>query len=298
MKRKPLTIIDAPSNLGLQAPAAGREPGTRHAPDALRTLGLHERLSPRNVLRVEAAAYQPDDGRTVGIRNVELIAEHAVRLADAVETAVRDGHFALVLGGDCSLLIGSALGLRRIGDMGLLFIDGHKDFYLPEQSSTGGAAGLDLALATGWGPQELTDIEKRGPYFQREHVASLGDRDDEPRSHPGIPQIGDAGFHYRPLHAVRKDGIEHSTRAALASIGAGRPYWIHFDVDAIDSELMPAVDSPQSDGLSWQEAEIMLRTALEGKAVGLQVTIYDPTRDPGLAAGRRLAALIASVLSG
>lgn len=59
---------------------------------------------------------------------------------------------------------------------------------------------------------------------------------------------------------------------------------------------MPAVDSPQPDGLSWHEAEMMLRTALEGEAVGLQVTIYDPTRDPGLAAGRRLAALIASVL--
>ncbi len=182
MERRPLTIVDAPTNLGLKPPSPGREPGTRHAPDTLRHLGLHDALQPQNVIRVEAAAYAPDEAHAVTIRNIDLITEHAVRLADAVETAIRGGHFALVLGGDCSVLIGSALGLRRIGEMGLLFVDGHTDSYLPHQSSTGGAAGLDLALATGWGPKSLTNIEGLGPYFSVARVASFGNRDEEHRA--------------------------------------------------------------------------------------------------------------------
>lgn len=296
--RLPLVIIEAPSNLGLMPPAPGREPGTSKAPDVLRDLGLHMQLNPQRVIRVDAPPYTPDDARSVNLRNIGRIAEHATRLADAVESVVRAGSFPLVLGGDCSLLVGAMLGLRRLGETGLLFIDGHTDFYLPEQSSTGGAAGMDLALATGWGPAMLTDLEGLKPYVDIHHAAALGNRDHYKRPHADIPDIDRARLHYRPLAALRREGIERAVQTALAAIATpGRRNWVHFDVDVIDSALMPAVDSPQADGLDWSESDRLLRTALAADTAGLQVTIYDPERDPGLKAGKALVNLLASVLA-
>ncbi len=297
MKRKPIVIIEAPSNLGLMPPEPGRQPGTRHAPEVLRELGLHDRLNVQEIIRVEPQSYSPDDGRGVNVRNMAAIADHAVRLADAVEQVVRARHFPLVLGGDCSLLIGSLLGMRRICDPGLIFVDGHSDFFLPEQSGTGGAAGMDLALVTGWGPVELTDIEDRRPYVSVQNVAALGNRYVAGGSHPGIPDIAQSGIHYWPLQDIRDAGIEAVMHAVHIAVGTGeRLYWIHMDVDVIDSMLMPAVDSPQADGFDWGEAEILLRAALAKNAAGLQVTIYDPDRDPSRKAGKELVELLITVL--
>lgn len=297
MTQRPVVLIEVPSNLGLMPPEPGCEPGTIHGPAVLRDLGLHARLGVAEVISVQPQPYSADDERSINIRNVASIAEHAVRLADAVENVVKSDRFPLVIGGDCSLLIGSMLGLRRLGDPALLFVDGHTDFYLPEQSSTGGAAGMDLALVTGWGPSELTNIEGRRPYVAATNVAALGNRDFNRRREAPIPTIESAGFHYRSLPAMREEGIEAATELALATINAdGRNRWLHLDVDAIDSAVMPAVDSPQADGFSWEEIERLLKAARPYDAVGMQVTIYDPRRDPEYAAGRGLVELLAAVL--
>ncbi len=52
-----------------------------------------------------------------------------------------------MLGGDCSILLGKMLALRRRGRHGLLFIDGRADFYQPQAEPNGEAPSMDLALA-------------------------------------------------------------------------------------------------------------------------------------------------------
>lgn len=293
-----VVVIEAPSNLGLKPPLPDREPGTRRAPAAFRDYGLYESVGAARIHRVEAPPYDEDEPRRINIRNMEAIAEYSMRLADVVETELRRGAFPLVIGGDCSILLGSMLGLNRIGNAALIFIDGHPDFFLPEQSTTGGAAGMDLALATGWGPAGLTNIERRCPYLDIGRVAAIGMRDEFVRPPASIPLLSDAAGRYVNLARLREAGIGEPMREALQAVTSGAfGHWIHLDVDVIDSELMPAVDSPQPDGLSWDELERVLRNALEGDALGLQITIYDPDLDPGLVAGRRLARLIADVLS-
>ncbi len=292
-----LRVIEAPSNLGLMPPSPGHEPGTRNAPDTIRELGLHSMLNQPPVARVEAPAYDADDGRTINIRNLDAIRAHAIRLADAVEDTLKAGAFPLVLGGDCSILVGSSLGVRRRGEAGLLFIDGHTDFYLPEQSGTGGAAGMDLALACGWGPELLTNIENLGPYIDINRVAAMGNRDYAQRPDAPIPHIGSTGAYYRSLDALRAEGIEATAAAAIQKIDENQSgYWIHLDVDVLDDTVMPAVDSPQAGGLSHEELERLLQVALAGNALGMQVTIYDPERDPGYHAGRALVELLSRVL--
>src|SRR5262249_57951368 len=77
-----------------------------------------------------------------GIRNAEAIAAYARRLADVLESIVFRRELAVVLGGDCSILLGNLLGARRsVEQLGLVFLDGHSDFLIPERSGTHGAAG-------------------------------------------------------------------------------------------------------------------------------------------------------------
>jgi arginase len=64
-------------------------------------------------------------------------------------------------------------------------------------------------------------------------------------------------------------------------------------VDALDSEVMPAVDSPQPGGLTYGELIELLGTALASDlALGFQVTIFDPDLDPDGHHARRLAAAL------
>ncbi|WP_280640692.1 arginase family protein [Hymenobacter volaticus] len=107
----------------------------------------------------------------VGVRNAAAIAHYSQRLAACIRQVLTQPAFALVVGGDCSILLGIALGLKAVGPYGLFFLDGHTDYATPERSATGGAAGMDLALVTGCGPAQLTNLDEQAPYF---HPATPG----------------------------------------------------------------------------------------------------------------------------
>ena len=296
---KPVVIVEAPSNLGLKPPSPGREPGTAQAPAALRRAGLHELISPTRVVRVEAPAYAPDENRAVNVRNVALISEYSRRLADAVGGCLSRGEFPLVLGGDCSILLGNMLGLRRRGEPGLIYIDGHTDFYLPEQSTSGGAAGMDLAFVTGWGPEALTNIEGLMPYVREERVAALGNRDFDRLPPAPMPSAADSRMHYRHLAALRKTGMAQAAKEALAAVHDGTPrdVFLHVDVDVLDSAIMPAVDSPQPDGLRYDELTALLNAIIaSGLISGMELTIFDPDLDPDGHLARELATVLADSL--
>ncbi|MEU5240460.1 arginase family protein [Streptomyces lydicus] len=63
------------------------------------------------------------------------------KLAGRVERHVRDGDFPVVLGGDCSILLGAVLGLRRLGRHGVAHVDGHGDFRHPGNVAVSGPLG-------------------------------------------------------------------------------------------------------------------------------------------------------------
>jgi arginase len=62
---------------------------------------------------------------------------------------------------------------------------------------------------------------------------------------------------------------------------------------------MQAVDDPRPDGLAWGEVTSVLRIAVaSGRAVGVQVAIYNPDFDADGSNGRGLAATIREALAG
>src|SRR5688572_15466055 len=105
--KRPIVVLDAPSNLGLRPPAPGHAPGVYKLPDALRAQGLLARLGALDAGRLEAPPYSPVPEPTTGFRNGTAISSYSLALAERVAEIVRAGSFPLVLGGDCSVLVGS-----------------------------------------------------------------------------------------------------------------------------------------------------------------------------------------------
>ncbi len=212
--------------------------------------------------------------------NGEAIREFSVDLAGKVGAVLGDGHFPLVLGGDCSILVGNMLALRSLGRFGLVFIDGHLDFRHPGNSEVvGAAAGAELALVSGRGPERLTNIGGSRPLVRDGDIVALGEREDDPETR----DVADTGIEVWDLSAVRKIGPgEAAARAVETSRANGvGGFWIHLDADVLDDGVMPAVDSRQPGGLSYAELIQLLRVLLRSDlAVGMQVTIFDPELDP------------------
>jgi arginase len=239
-------VLDAPSNLGLRAPAAGVEPGCRRLCDALRACGLVSRLGAVDGGRVEAPPW------VELYANRARIAEYTVALADRLGALLDER--PLVLGGDCSILLGAMLALRRRGRYGLAFVDGHLDFRTVD---VGAVAGEDLAVVTGRAEDALADIDGLRPYVLDADVVAYGEREGEPI--PSTVRVID-------LEALRAG--EWATPYA--------PYWLHVDADVL---AIDAVDSPAPGGLSFDELAALLNR-LAPDAVGVQVTVFDPDLDP------------------
>ena len=292
-----LTLLDAPSNLGLMPPSPGKEPGVRQMARVLRSHGILAQLHAEDAGEVTPPNYDAAIDSATKIRNAHAIRDYSAQLANRIGTLIDENRFPLVLGGDCSILLGSTLALRKRGRYGLLFIDGHSDLLTPEISQTGGAAGMDLALATGTGPKLLTEIDAVGPYIQPRDAVVFGYNWPPPdEASPATPKPPMMAF---PLSTVRKQGIAHSAQTAVAHLEAiGQGFWIHADLDVLAPEWMPAVDSPNPGGMTPEELLITLKIAVSSKqCVGMEVTIYDPTQDPKEQGADLIVKLLAQAFS-
>ncbi|MFD3698320.1 arginase family protein [Streptomyces sp. NPDC058646] len=288
-----LAIIEAPSVLGL------RPSGVQDLPAALLDAGLLDHPGAVRAGRVEPPAYDPRRDPGTGILNPVAIARYSVRLADAVGAALDAGRFPVVLGGDCSILLGNLLALRRRGRHGLLFLDGHTDFYQPSAEPTGEAASMELALATGRGPRLLSDLEGRGPLLRDEDVVAFGFRDAAESAAAGMQPLPPR-LRAVDLDEVRAAGATTAARDAVRRLtdGGSAGYWVHLDADVLDDAVMPAVDYRLPGGLTWPELESVLATALAGeRAAGFDVTIFNPRLDPDASIAARLAACLRKGLS-
>src|SRR5690606_8561164 len=119
--QRELTLLDAPSNLGLSPPVPGSAPGASKLAGALRDRRILERLGAVDAGVVTPPRYLPDLERGSRTRNHAGIATNTVNLADRVGQIIGAGGFPLLHGGDCSILLGPALALRRRGRYGLAY---------------------------------------------------------------------------------------------------------------------------------------------------------------------------------
>jgi arginase len=184
------------------------------------------------------------------------------------------------------VLLGAGLAVRDFaGRAGLAFVDGHEDFYDGHSSLSGCVADMELAIVTGHGPPGILPEGPSAPLFRDEDVVALGVRDsgiarengspDPRRLAPGLRIIESA--------SLLADGPGRTGQRVAAELAASPgSFWLHFDLDVIDGEAMPAVDDPLPGGPDWRQAAELLRPLLLSPALlGADVTILNPSLDPG-----------------
>lgn len=291
--RLKFVIIEAPSVLGL------RPTGVEVLPEAMKAAGLYAALDASCAGRVEPPPYDPKRDPDTLLLNPNGLETYSRLLTDAVSGQIRNSKFPVVLGGDCSNLIGCALALRRKGRYGLFFIDGHADYYQPEAEPNGEVASMDLAIVSGKGPPVLTDIDGLGPLVREEDIVAFAYRDTADQKKYGSQDICATSIHTLPLDELRALGAAQAAERALDALHLDvlEGLWIHLDADVLDDAVMPAVDYRMPGGLEWNELSTVLRVVMRsGAAVGINIGIFNPRLDPTGEAARRFAACLAAGL--
>lgn len=293
-----IALLSAPTNLGLRPPARGSVPGAAKAPEALREAGLFSRIADAGAVDlgvvIPGRYLDDDETREAGrVRNQSALVDHARRLATRPTAALDAGHTPLVVGGDCSLLIGTGLALHPRGRIGLVHVDGHTDFRHPGNSSDcASVAGEDLAAAVGLHWPALSDIDGHAPYVAPTDAVHLGCRDDDEHLAEARAVLGGVF----PARRILESGASKVAAAALETLTATDGYWLQVDVDVLDPEFMPAVDSPDPGGLDPVGFVELLRAFAPG-AAGVSVTVFDPDLDPDGRHARLLADLLVDGLA-
>ncbi|WP_343703274.1 arginase family protein [Chitinophaga sp.] len=289
---KPLQIIAAPSILGL------KPNGVEKLPAALRKAGLLPAIYKTKNGYTEMpdlnAGFNPERDEDTLLLNGPGIAAFALRLADTL-TPLYDTYFPLVLGGDCSILLGPALSLKQRGRYGLVHVDAHADFYQPSASTLGEVADMDLAIVSGRGPAVISDINSMSPYVPDEDIVQIGQRDMEEAERYGSRDIRDTTILRFDMDFIRRHSINTALQKTVAYMeqSAVQGFWIHFDADVLSDDMMPAVEYRLPGGLTQEEATLAIRTLSQHpKAMGMTVTIYNPLLDDDGKAGNVLTAIL------
>ncbi|HET9266240.1 MAG TPA: arginase family protein [Vicinamibacterales bacterium] len=166
-------------------------------------------------------------------------------------------------------------------------------------SRTGSAASMCLALAVGRGDMPLARLDGEAALARPADVVVIGRRDDADE-----PWYGQDALRALPLldlpHAtVRERGPAAAARFALERLArpGGDGFWIHVDADVLDPGVLPAVDSPELGGREFDElGELLTPLVRSPKALGLELTIYDPALDPDGSSAAKLAEPLERVL--
>jgi arginase len=205
-------------------------------PAVLREHGLLTRLGAEDFGKTVPPPYTDSIDSETKVRNARAIHDYSLALAERIQQLLAGAFFPIVLGGDCSILLGTASALRRRGCFGLLFVDGHSDLLTPESSVTGGAAGMDLALVTGTGPPLLTSIDGLTPYIRPADVVLLGYRLPDPTS-PSIA-LPVEPMTALPLGVIQHNGAHFAAAKAVEHF-EHQNFWLHVDVDVLNPVWMP-----------------------------------------------------------
>jgi arginase len=283
-----IEILLAPSILGLSPT------GVELLGKTLLDNGLAERLAitlPITEVPTLNHLYSPERDKDTHCLNTQALQDFSAILRKSVARSLDQLHFPLVLGGDCSILLGIMPSLKKKGRYGLVFVDAHADFYEPEKSTTGEVADMDLAIVTGRGPEALANMDQLRPYVEDERVIQVGQRDQEETRRFGSQEIRDTAITCIGFNEIERIGIEDVTAQVLQRMDTtdAEGYWLHYDLDVLADAINPAVEYRLPGGLSFEEAEYLVSNLLaSGKIAGMSITIFNPSMDKDGRIGRNI----------
>jgi arginase len=266
--------------IGVPTSAGAFAPGQEDAPAALRAAGLVQKLAgATDHGDRERFRWRPDRERPYAQnlgQVVEIVQDTARRVAE-VET---QGEFPLVLGGDCTVGIGTVAGtLGPGGRVGLVYLDLHADLNVPRSVRPGALDWMGMAHMLGEhdAEAELVEAGPRTPMLEPDQVVLLGWGPDQaqPREREAIERLN--------LTTVPCEEVEADPRAAahkaLESLdGHAERILVHFDVDLVDFTDTPLSENTgRNEGLPYATVIEAFHALLKDPRIaGLTLTELNP----------------------
>jgi arginase len=293
-----LDVIGAPSSAGAYAP------GQEQAPQALRAAGLMAGLEARHIAvrdRGDVAGFRwRVDRENSRAMNAEAVASVAGAVADRVAASLADGAGVLVLGGDCTVGLGTVAGtLVGAERVGLIYVDLDTDLNTPGTTSDGALDWMGVAhllglegtvpAVRGIGPRDPMLSPEQVLLFAADNVTTAERRVIESR---GIAEV--------PLAEVASDPAGAARAIARGWARRFERVLIHVDVDVLDYLDLPiAEETRRNRGLRFAQLLASLRELVSTPGwIGLTVCEVNP--DHGEADGSTLRTFgdgLADVLS-
>jgi arginase len=290
-----IDVIGVPSSMGAFAP------GQERAPAVLREAGIVDRL--------RATGADVRDEGDAGLRRwfpdrEHPFAQHVEAVRDvATETAARvaaaDGDVTLVLGGDCTIELGTLAGLqaRLGGRIGLVYFDLHADLNTPSTVRWGALDSMGTAHALGDDLAEpgLIEAFPRVPLLQPEELWLFGHGHGQDHERERIAALG---IDRTTVEEVAADPAAAAERALGAFADRVDRLAVHLDVDVIDFVDLPLQENvDRNEGLSFDATMTALGALLAHPAVAsFTICELNPDHDPdGSAAPRFVEGIVGAL---
>ncbi len=277
-------MVDRLSVIGVPSSAGAFAVGQELAPAALREAGLVDRLR-QGIPDVEdlgdsaVVRWRPDRAMARA-QNLPAVIEQVQATSVRVAEALGAGRTTLVLGGDCTIGIGTVAGARQaVGSVGLVYFDLHADMNTPASVIDGALdwTGLAHMLALDDTEPGLASAVLPAPLLAAEDVVLFG-HDDEYATPWERGQIASLGLRRVPLVEVAGNPVGAARRALELVSERPERYLVHLDVDVIDFTDAPLSENTgRNTGLSFEATMTALGVLLSSdRLAALTVTELNP----------------------
>lgn len=285
-------MIEHVSVVGVPSSAGAYAPGQEKAPQALRDAGLLEALEETEATVTDRGdsdrvRWRPDRADRRAQNSNEVLA--VVReTAERVEAALSEGTFPLVLGGDCTVGLGTVAGTVSVRDhVGWLYFDLHPDLNTPHSTDDGALDWMGVAHALGE-PRTVESLSHAGPRFpllQYEDVFFFSYGPDHRTAwETSVMERHDlAGIPVDEVASRPEATAEEALRTFASQVDN---LVVHFDVDTVDFVDLPLSENTgRNQGLAFAQAMRALGSLLDcDSTCALTITEVNPdhgTEDGG-----------------
>ncbi len=187
---------------------------------------------------------------------------------------VNSGFRPLLLGGDHSQAFASISALcNKYPDLRIIWVDAHADMNTPETSPSGNSHGMPLAGLLGWVDKNIWGMPWMNQLLKPNQVIQLGIRDVDAGE---IKLMKQHGVEYYTPEDIQKMGLSQIFDD-IAERWQGHPTHLSFDIDGLDSKLVPATGTPVGSGLSMEDAALIIHRSLNDfNLVGAEIVEFNP----------------------
>ena len=292
--------------LGVPTSAGAFAPGQEEAPQALRDAGLLGLLREAGIAVSDHGdrpvwRWRPDRERP-RVQNldtvVSVVRETAARVADAASA----GEVTLVLGGDCTVGMGTVAGhVAAAPDerMGLIYLDSHADLNIPQSVHEGALDWMGMAhmLGVDGAAPELVRVGARVPLLDADQVVLVGWGPEQATEFERAV-IGERNLAVVAVDRVARDPEAAALEARRRLRGCDRIV-VHFDVDVIDFTETPMSENwGRNEGLTFDNALRAFSVLVADAALaGVTITELNPNHtEAGAGTIERFARAVATSL--